>query len=181
MKNQIKVLISIFTLAGLVACGGSPTIESDLGVKGAPDWVNEGSQSVDNDDGRYIYGVAFAPPMNDPSLQTATADSRARAELARTVSTYMDSTLSDYSASSGNSATTSIEQNITSTSQTLLNGSRIKGRWHDKYTGNIYAFAEMDMESLDEAIAAADKLSPEFKKYYSENADANFQRFSSAK
>ncbi|MBV1915584.1 MAG: LPP20 family lipoprotein [Pseudomonadales bacterium] len=177
MRNQLKLFLSVSILAGLVACGGSPTIESDLGVKGAPDWVNEGTQSVDSDDGRYIYGVAFAPPMNDSSLQTATADNRARAELARTVSTYVSSTLSDYSASSGNAASTSIEQNITSATQTLLNGSKIKGRWLDKHSGNIYSFAEMDMESLDDSIAAADKLSPEFKKFYSENSSANFQRF----
>lgn len=181
VKNQIKAFVAALLLPMLVACGGSPTIESDLGIDGAPDWVNEGTQAIEDEGGRFIYGVAFAPPMNDPSLQTATADSRARAELARTVSTYVDSTLSDYSASTGNSASSSIERNITTTTETLLNGSKIKGRWQDKNSGNIYSFAEMDMESLDDAIAAADKLSAEFKKFYSENANANFKRFVSEK
>mgnify|MGYP005723497231 CR=1 FL=1 len=176
MRNWIIPLAMSLALA---ACSSSPKIESDMGIKGAPDWVNEGTQAVDNDDGRYIFGVAFAPPMNDESLQTATADSRARAELAKAVSTYVNSTLSDYAASSGDAASSSIEQNITSTTQTLLNGAKIKGHWRDKRSGNIYSFAQMDMKTLDNAIAAADKLSQNFKQFYQQNSGANFQRFMS--
>ena len=176
MKHLLITLcLSLF----LAACSSSPSIESDMGIKGAPDWVNEGTQAVDNDDGRFVYGVAFAPPLNDESLQTATADSRARAELARVVSTYVDSTLSDYAASTGDTASSSIEQNITSSTQTLLNGAKIKGRWRDKNTGNIYSFAEMDMKALGDAIATAGKLSQNFKDFYQQNAGANFQRFMS--
>ncbi len=170
--------ILIFALLTLLAaCGGAPTIESDLGIKGAPDWVNEGTQAVDNPDGRYLYGVGFAPTMNDTALQRSTADSRARAELARIVSTYVDSTLSDYAAASGDTATGSIEQTINSHTQTVLNGARIKGRWKDPNTGTIYSFAEMDMQSLDDAIASAAKLSDNFRQYYQDNASANFKRF----
>lgn len=182
MKGRVTFICFAIILSGLVACSSSsPTIESDLGIRGAPDWVNEGTQAVDNDDGRFIYGVAFAPPLNDASLQTATADSRARAELARIVGTYVDSTLSDYAASSGDNASASIEQQITTTTQTLLNGAKIKGHWRDKSSGNIYSFAEMDMKALDEAISTAEKLSQGFKEYYSKNASANFQRFMSDK
>lgn len=182
MKRPIYGTIMACLLSMLMACSSnSPTIESDMGIKGAPDWVNEGTQAVDNDDGRFIYGVAFAPPLNDESLQTSTADSRARAELARVVSTFVDSTLSDYAASSGDSASSSIEQNITTTTQTLLNGAKIKGHWRDSRSGNIYSFAEMDMKALDDAIATAGKLSQNFKDFYSQNAGANFKRFVSEK
>jgi len=161
----------------LAACSSSPTIESDMGISGAPDWVNEGTQAVDNDDGRFVYGVAFAPPLNDMALQTSTADNRARAEVARMVSTYIDHTLSDYTASSGDTATSSIQQTLNSSTQTVLNGAKIKGHWKDAKTGNIYSFAEMDMKVLDDAIATAGKLSQGFKDYYQQKANANFDRF----
>lgn len=161
----------------LSACGGSPTIESDLGIKGAPDWVNEGTQAVENPDGRYLYGVGFAPDMNDFALQRSTADNRARAELAKIVSTYIDATLSDYAAATGDTASSSVEQVIRSSTQTVLNGAKIKGHWRDENTGTIYSFAEMDMQSLDQAIENANKLSENFRQYYESNATANFKRF----
>jgi len=181
MRGSFQALMIACVLTGILSCSSQPTIESHLGIKGAPDWVNEGTQAIDNDDGRFIYGVAFAPPLNDESLQMSTADSRARTELAKIVSTYVDSTMSDYAASSGENINAKVERNITATTQSLLTGAIIKGRWRDKNTGNIYSFAQMDMEALDKAIAAAEKLSQSFRDYYSENATANFQRFLSKK
>ena len=177
MKRLVNAVLIVLPLVLLGACSSGTKVESDLGVKGAPDWVNEGTQAVDNKDGRYIHGVAYAPPLNDESLQASTADGRARAERARVVSVYIDSTLSDWSASSGEDASMNIEQNINNVTQTVLNGSKILGRWKDKRTENIWSFAEMDMKKLDDAIATSDKLSQSFKGYYSENAAANFERF----
>ncbi len=177
MIRLLNGFMALMLVSVLAACSSSPTIESDLGIDGAPDWVNEGTQAVDNDDGRFVYGVAFAPPLNDVSLQTSTADTRARAEVARMVSTYIDHTLSDYAASTGDSATSSIQQTLNSSTQTVLNGAKIKGHWKDEDTGNIYSFAEMDMEALDDAISTAGKLSQNFKDYYQQKANANFDRF----
>ncbi|MEE2733104.1 MAG: hypothetical protein VYA55_19955 [Pseudomonadota bacterium] len=177
MVRVFHGLSALLLVSILAACSSSPTIESDLGISGAPDWVNEGTQAVDNDDGRFVFGVAFAPPLNDESLQTSTADTRARAEVARMVSTYIDHTLDDYAASTGDTATSSIQQTLSSSTQTVLNGAKIKGRWKDKNTGNIYSFAEMDMKALDDAISTAGKLSQNFKQYYQQKANANFDRF----
>jgi hypothetical protein len=177
MNRSLPAAMLFMALVALTACSSKETIESDMGISGAPDWVNEGTQAVDDDDGRYIQGVAFAPPLNDESLQTSTADGRARAEVARVVSSFISSTLNDYSASTGDAAASSIEQTVTSSTQTALNGSKIKGRWKDESTGNIYSFAEMDMNALDAAIKAAGKLSENFKKFYASHATANFERF----
>jgi hypothetical protein len=176
MARPFHTLWLVFALF-LAACSSSPTIESDMGISGAPDWVNEGTQAVDNDDGRFVYGVAFAPPLNDMALQTSAADTRARAEVARMVSTYIDHTISDYAASSGDTATSSIQQTLNSSTQTVLNGAKIKGHWKDDKSGNIYSFAEMDMKALDDAISTAGKLSQGFKDYYQAKANANFDRF----
>lgn len=177
MKRSAYAAFVYLCLLILAGCSSSTKIESDLGISGAPDWVNEGTQAVDNKKGRFIYGVASAPPLGDDALQTSAADNRARAEVARVVSTYIDSTLSDYSASTGDEASLNIQQSINGITQTVLNGSKIKGRWRDKNTNNIWAFAEMDMSALDDAIAASGKLSQNFRGYYSKNSAANFGRF----
>ena len=177
MNRTFRVALLGTAVLAMAGCSSSTKIESNLSIEGAQGWVNEGTQAVDNKKGRFIYGVASAPPLNDEALQTSTADGRARAEVARVISTYVDSTVSDYSSSTGDDANMSIEQSVNTLTQTVLNGSKIKGRWRDKSSNNIWSFAEMDMKALDDAIAASDKLSQNFKGYYSKNSAANFDRF----
>jgi hypothetical protein len=180
--NPIKLLLTLITLTiFVVACSSTTDVESDMGIRGAPDWVNEGTKAVDNDDGRLLHGVGMAPAMNDGSLQKSTADNRARAEIARVLSTYIDSTISDYSASVGDQADMNIERDLRSTSQLALSGARILGRWKDKRTGDVYAFAELDLKKIDKLVSTATTLSDSFKRYYKESAGVGFERFSKSK
>lgn len=174
--------ISVLFLALVVgACSSQTTIESDMGLSGAPDWVNEGTQAVKDDDGRLIHGVGMAPSMGDVSLQKATADNRARAEIARVLSTYVDAVINDYTASTGSDADLSIEREIRSTTQLALSGARILGHWKDEDTGDVYAFAELDMDAVKKSLKTATSLSDAFKGHYQEKADANFDRFMETK
>ncbi len=177
MKPALRIWILLLVTTWLAACSGSTRIKSDLQIKGAPDWVNEGTQAVKNKDDRLIHGRGEAPSMGDESLQKATADNRARAEIARVLSTIMKDTLSDYTASSGGESDYSVEREISSSTQQALSGARILGHWKDSKTGIIYALAELDTKSMDKAMATANKLSDNFKQYYQKNADANFDRF----
>jgi hypothetical protein len=148
-----------------------------MGLNNAPDWVNEGTQAVSNDGGRLIHGVGMAPPMGDVSLQKATADNRARAEIARVLSTYVDAVISDYTASTGGETDMNVEREIRSTTQLVLSGARMLGHWKDEDSGDVYAFAELDMDAVDKSLQTAGALSDAFKGHYRDNADANFDRF----
>lgn len=166
------------------ACSGPTKIESDLGIKGAPDWVNEGTQAVSNKKGRLIQGVGSAPDLGDMALQQSTADNRARAEIARVLSSYLDVTLNDYLASSrpqggeaGFTADASVQQQINNLSKAVLNGSRIIGRWKDKRTGVIYSFAELDLKRVQEMSAAADTMNEGLKQYLADQGNAVFDNF----
>jgi hypothetical protein len=172
--NTFSVLLLALLLG---ACSSKTVIESDMGMDHAPDWVNEGTQAVSNDDGRLIHGVGMAPAMGDVSLQKATADNRARAEIARVLSTYVDAVIRDYTASTGIEADLNVEREIRSTTQLVLSGARILGHWKDEDSGDIYAFAELDMDAVDKSLQTATTLNDAFKGHYNENADANFDRF----
>lgn len=176
--TQLLNTFSVLFLALVVgACSSQTTIESDMGISGAPDWVNEGTQAVKDKDGRLIQGVGMAPVMGDVSLQKATADNRARAEIARILSTYVDAVIKDYTASSGSEADLNVEREIRSTTQLTLSGARILGHWKDEDTGDVYAFAELDMDAVEKSLKTATSLSDAFKGHYKENANANFDRF----
>ncbi len=174
---RLNTLFVLFLVLALGACSSKTTIESDMGLDNAPDWVNEGTQAVSNDDGRLIHGVGMAPPMGDVSLQKATADNRARAEIARVLSTYVDAVISDYTASTGGETDMNVEREIRSTTQLVLSGARMLGHWKDEDSGDVYAFAELDMDAVDKSLETATALSDAFKGHYKENADANFDRF----
>ncbi len=175
----------------LAACGSQTTVDSDLGISGAPDWVNEGTQAVDNQKGKFLHGVGMAPAMGDSSLQKTTADNRARAEIAQILQSYIDQTVSDYTASSGssadttntgannstnNSASMAISRELRTTTQLALSGAKILGHWKDKKTGDIYAFAELELESIDDMISKAAGLSAAFKDFYENNHQASFEQ-----
>lgn len=175
--TRLSTLILLIPALTLGACSSKTEIESTMGLDHAPDWVNEGTQAVSDDDGRLIHGVGMAPPMGDVSLQKSTADNRARAEIARVLSTYVDEVITDYTASGGGATDQSVEREIRSTTQLALSGARILGHWKDEDSGDIYAFAELDMESVDQILQTATSLSAAFRDHYKRNAAANFDRF----
>ncbi|EDY87623.1 hypothetical protein GP5015_1107 [gamma proteobacterium HTCC5015] len=172
----LKIMALGMAALTLVACGGRTTIESDLGIDDAPDWVNEGTQAVDDDDGRLIQGVGTAPTMGDFSLQRSAADTRARAEIARVLASYIDATVADYTRYSDGQTDSDIEQNLRSETKQLLSGARIVGHWKNPENGNLYSFAELDMEAVEENLSVSKSLTGAFKQYYAERGEQTFQQ-----
>ena len=177
MTHFLNIFRLLFLALVLGACSSQTTIESDMGLSDAPDWVNEGTQAVKDDDGRLIQGVGMAPAMGDVSLQKATADNRAGAEIARVLSTFVDAVINDYTASTGGAADLNVEREIRSTTQLVLSGARMLGHWRDENTGDVYAFSELDMDAVDKSLETATALSDAFRGHYKENADSSFDRF----
>lgn len=181
--SKARFLLIGIMFAVLAACSGATKLPGDLGIKGAPDWVNQGSQAVSDKKGRLIQGVGSAPSLGDQSLQVATADNRARAEVARVLSVYMDAALNDYMASAAQQqagADLSVQQQINSVSQVVLNGAKIINRWKDKRTNMVYAFAELDLERVKDVVSANQKMSDDLKRYMLQHSDAVFDDFAGA-
>lgn len=165
--------------AGLIAgCSSRTTVESDLGIKGAPDWVNKGSQALNDQNGRLIHGIGSAPNMNDQSLQSSTADDRARTEVARVLNSFMHVVSQDYSAASGsgqdqqNEAAVSRQiQNITDQN---VSGARIIARWTDPKTGTLWSLAELDMKQVKDMVGNSKDMNAGFRDYFNAHADNLF-------
>jgi len=179
MKRMICLtskLLLVLGLTVLVGCSSQRMLESDLGLDDAPDWVNIGTQAFANEEGRLLQGVGMAAAMNDLSLQRSTADNRARAEIARILSLYVDSTIKDYSAASSGENSAAVEQLLRSSTRTLLSGARIIARWLDPESGNLYAFAELDMQQLEKLLSTSTALSPELQRYIADHSDTSFKQ-----
>jgi hypothetical protein len=164
----------------LAACSGKTRVESDLGVKGAPDWVNEGTQILNDRGGRLFHGVGQAAEMGDESLQVSTADNRARAEVARILSSYMEVVGNDYStaASSGGDRLTerSVTQQINNLTKVNLSGAKIIAHWKDKRTKTIYAIAELDLKRVKRTTGAVKDMNEGLQQYIDTHGDNVFDR-----
>ena len=169
----------------LVGCAGQTKLESDLGIKGAPEWVNKGTGYVSDKDGRLFHGVGSASPMGDASLQRATADDRARAELARIFSSYLDVVSNDYqsAARSGDSKVSeeAVSRQIKNLSKVNLAGAKIIARWQDKKTQIVYSIAELDMKQVKGTLDTAQDMNADVRRYIEGNADNIFDKVSKEK
>lgn len=166
----------------LASCSGKTMVESDLGIKGAPDWINEGTQTLNDRGGRLFHGVGQAPVMGDESLQISTADNRARAEVARILSSYMDVLSSDYasSASSGGDAIAeqSVSRQIQNFTKINLSGAKIIAHWKDPKSKIIYSLAELDMKHVKDVMKTAKDMNEDVKRYVVEHGDTIFDKIS---
>lgn len=161
--RALRCAAALLAAAALAACSSGPTkVESDLGIEGAPDWVNEGNQALMAEQDRLIHGVGVAPSMDDDSLQKSTADDRARAEVARVLSSFMDVAARDYTASTGADESEISEQRISRQIEAVtrqnLSGAEIIARWRDPETGKLYSLAELDLQRFQESLGASQQL-----------------------
>jgi hypothetical protein len=164
----------------LAACAGRTKVESDLHIKGAPDWVNEGTNILKHDNDRLFHGVGMAPAMGDMSLQTSTADDRARSEVAKILTSYMQVVSRDYTASAQggdeHALESSISRQINNVSQINLTGSRIIGHWRDEKTNAIYSLAEIDMNQLKTTLQKVEDMNKGYKELLTKDGDQIFDR-----
>ncbi len=168
-RNYLCHFMVVAAVLLLSACAGKTRVESDLHIKDAPDWVNQGSGVLRDRGGRLFHGVGSAPPMGDRSLQLETADNRARAELARALSAYLAVVSSDYAAASGGGGdaalSRSVSRQIDAVTRVNLTGSRIIARWRDTSSDVIYSLAELDLKQVRETLRRVEDMDPGFRAF----------------
>jgi hypothetical protein len=183
LMTQLVVLFAIAVTLG--ACGGKNTVKSNLHIKGAPNWVNKGTSVLKDKDGRLFHGVGMAEDLGNMSLQKSTADNRARAEIARILSSYMDIVENDYitanRADGQNVSQEDISRQIKNVSQTNLAGAKIIGRWRDKKTSTIFSLAELDMRYVKQTINSYREMNAGLRKFMEQNADTAFDKLEQSK
>ncbi|HEX7965735.1 MAG TPA: hypothetical protein VF651_08465 [Gammaproteobacteria bacterium] len=175
--SMARLGLLVFLAGALSACS-SNQLKGDLGIKGAPDWVNEGTQVVNDKDGRLIHGVGMAPNMNDLSLQTSTADDRARTEVARVLNSFMHVVSQDYSASAGSGQDQQSEQSVSRQIQNIteqnVSGARIIRHWRNEKDGSVWSIAELDLKQVKDMVANSKDMNGAFRDYFNSHADNIF-------
>jgi hypothetical protein len=136
---------------GMAGCVIDPVMfdHKQNDIKGAPDWVNRGSTFESTKEGRMFYGVSSASLQGDMALQKSIAEDRARAELAKVLSSYLE---------------------VISTEYVGLDRTRVRGIGSDVHERQIEESATLQVNDaiarqIDDAISRQFKeaVSPQFK------------------
>ena len=176
-KHFVTAMMALVLTGALVACS-SAKLEGDLNIKGAPDWVNKGTQVVEDKGGRLINGVAVAPSMNDPALQTSVADDRARAEIAKVLNSFMKVVSQDYSAAAGSGQDQQNEESVSRQIQAIteqnVSGARILTHWPNPKDGSLWSIAQLDLGQVKDMVANSKDMNSAFRDYFAAHADNIF-------
>jgi hypothetical protein len=179
---NVKKLIAIAGLAALAACGGgssAPQQSNQVQHASGPDWVNRGSGAFGGDKGRTFYGVGIASGIHNAAMRRSTTDSRARAEIAKTLDTYVTVLNKDYMASTtagdmkASSEEQHVEQALKTYSQMELSGVLIVDHWVDN-DGTEYSLAQLDMDAFKNNMDKMKDLNEAVKQQVRANADKAF-------
>lgn len=178
--SGLKCLWPVLILA-LTACANSAVLDGPVDAAGAPVWVNEGSNILSSaKTGRRFHGVGSASMLGDFSLQTAKANSHAKAEVARILASYLEIVSRDFIASGDAEEAGFTEQNVAQQIDSLteinLTGAQVIGHWRDKQTRVIYAIAELDMEQVQQALKKSRTLNKGLKEYIGSEGGKIFDR-----
>ena len=169
----ITLSMGILLVAG---CSTSPKPSADPASLG-PAWVMKGSGAFDVEKGKVFYGVGIASGIKNKALLRQTAENRARAEIAKTMETYVATLSKDYMASTtaGDMSKSSEEQHVETAlktfSKTTLHGATIVDRWMDPSDGSLYALCELDLFSFKDALDKYNELNKQVRDYVRENAE----------
>lgn len=169
----------------LLACASHANLNDSVDAEGVPGWVNEGSSILTSKDGRRLHGVGSAPMLGDFSLQTATADNRARREINRILASYVEIVSRDFIASGDAEETGFSAQSVAQQMDRLANidltGIHVIGHWQNTQSNVVYSIAEMDMQQIRKAIMSATSLHPGLRKFIKEEGDSIFDRIATTK
>ena len=174
-----KQMMALFVLlaAGLLLMNGCASAPAKLDEPEMPQWVYKGSGAFDEDDGKVFYGVGIASGISNKALLFSTADNRARAEVAKTLETYVAVLSKDYMASttagdmSASSEEQHVEQALKTFSKTTLHGATIIDHWQDPEDKTMYSLCKLDLLAFKEALGEYRELDSKVRDYVRENAD----------
>ena len=149
---------------------------------GPPNWVEEGSGVMNQDDSQAIYGVGAIVGVKNEPLAWEAAENRARAELAKSFRSYTAYLMQDYAASTtaGNFTKSTEEQNVERAVKTFtavtLNGVRPVDRYKDDETTTYYVLTKLSVEEMKNVLQEAKELDAEVREYVKKNADRVFKQ-----
>ena len=173
-KIILTVIISSFFLF-ILQCGGPKQVASKR-----PGWVDKGGAFYQGDAGKAFYGVGAASNMTNVSLRRTTADTQARADLARIFKVEIANLVKVYqqeivSGGGDASAAEQLAKEATSAFTSMdLSGSQIVDRFYDDVEKTQYSLASLNLNDFQDQVRKVKQLSKEVQESIIKNSKDMF-------
>ena len=170
LARLTSTAVAVVMVLGLAACGGPPT------------WVKKGSAAMNKKDDKAFYGVGSVVGVKNEPLAWDAAENRARAEIAKSFSTYTAYLMRDYAASTTagdftrNTEEQNIERAIKTFSAVTLSGVRPVDRYKDGDSSTYYVLAKLDLKDMKDSMLQAKELNAEVRDFVRKNAERLFDK-----
>lgn len=170
LARLTSTAVAVVMILGLAACGGPPT------------WVKKGSGALNKKEDKAFYGVGSVVGVKNEPLAWDAAENRARAEIAKSFSTYTAYLMRDYAASTTagdftrNTEEQNIERAIKTFSAVTLSGVRPVDRYKDGDSGTYYVLAKLDLKDMKESLQQAKELNADVRDFVRKNAERLFDK-----
>ncbi len=180
--GRIGALLATLGILMAAGCATKPAPGSI--AEKSPEWVNKGSGAFKDAGQSIFYGVGIAQGIRNRALSVTAADDRARAEIAKTMNSYVTVLTKDYMASTtaGSMDKSSEEQHVTQTLKNFakftLHGAVIVDHWKDPADGTMFALAKLDMNAIKKTLEESKELDSRVRDYVRANAEKAFDELS---
>ena len=176
MKKLLIISIAAFLVAIIIAgCASSSQTTSNR-----PGWVDKGSGFFSGDRGKAFYGVGAATGIRNVQLRRTTAETNARADIARAFKTKVADLVKVYMrhVSGGDPARSSEEQTAQQVTRAFtemdLVGARVIDHFFDPADQTEYALVVMDAAGMKDQVAQMKQLSKQIQDAILKNSDDAF-------
>jgi len=163
-----------------VMLGSAYAILSLVACESTPKWVKTGSYT--GQDTKAFYSTGEVMGIRNEPLAWDAAENRARAQMAKILSTYTAYLMRDYAASTAglNLQKTTEEQHIEEATKTFaaatLNGVRPVDRYKDEKQGIYYVVVKMELDDVKDMLMQSKELNSQMRDFVRQNADRAFER-----
>jgi hypothetical protein len=167
----VKKLTFVAAVLALSACGGASHEAKDsnqMQHTPGPEWVTRGSGAFTSEKGRVFYGVGIASGIRNAAMRRATADARARTEIATQLDAYI-ARLNRMGTASGSGSSASGDDLKTY----LTSRETIVDHWVDN-DGSEWALAQLELDKAKSELDRAPDVGAQVKQAVRTNGDKAF-------
>ena len=174
----ILLLVLISSLAGCAT--PERHYDQSKDATGKPGWVSYGTQTSKTSRGRIFLGVGVAKTAGEFARQAAAANQRARKEVERMLSRFIEVVSRDYiatgTAEPSGYMSNEASQHIIEMTSLVLPGTKIMEHWVDSQNSKIFAIAEIDYPKVIALLSTSSEVNPGFKTYLKNKGKLVFDR-----
>ena len=180
-RTFVELFSLIILVTFLFACGSSAKhYDQSKDATGKPGWVSYGTQTSKTEVGRIFLGVGVATTEGEFTREATTANNRAKDEIKRMVSRFIEVVSRDYIATGAaepygylaNEANRYIKE---MTDMEVANA-KIMEHWVDNVNNKVFAIAEIDYPKVYSVLSKSEQVNSGFKKYLKNQGKLVFDR-----